>query len=272
MASERADRTAFTVDRDDAVARVTITGRAMGPDFFAELPALFRELDDDEGVRAVVLTGTDGRFSYGLDLATMAPLLQPLTERPGAGERQRFLRDLRAMQDALTAVAECRTPVVAAISGWCIGGGVDLVACADVRVASADATFSVREVRMAIVADLGSLQRLADVVGDGHLRELALTGDDVPAERAAEIGLVNHVDASPEEALGRAHAIAERIAANSPLVTRGVKEVLAEGREERVARGLRHVAAWNSAFLPSNDLGEAMASFVERRPASYTGD
>ncbi len=264
--------TAFTVDKDGPVARVTVTGRAMGPGFFRELPDLFAGLDDDPEVRAIVLTGDHGRFSYGLDLPAMATMLQPLTERPGAGERQRFMRDLQVMQDALTAVAECRTPVVAAVSGWCIGGGVDLIACADVRVASADATFSVREVRMAIVADLGSLQRLVGIVGDGHLRELALTGDDVSAERAAEIGLVNHVVPSPEEALERAHAIAARIAQNSPLVTRGVKDVLEEERADRVARGLRYVAAWNSAFLPSNDLGEAMRSFLERRPPRYTGD
>lgn len=262
----------FSVERHGAVARVTLTHRAMGPEFFRELPTVFAALDDDEAVRAIVLTGADDRFSYGLDLASMAPLLQPLTERPGAGERQRFLRDLRELQDSLTAVADCRKPVVAAVSGWCIGGGVDLVACADVRVASADATFSIRETRMGIVADIGSLQRLVGIVGEGHLREMALTGDDVPAERAAAIGLVNHVEYTAAEALARAHAIAERIAANSPLVTRGVKEVLDEERSERVARGLRYVAAWNSAFLPSNDLGEAMASFVERRPAEYSGD
>ncbi len=272
MSSEHTDPTAFTVDRDGAVARVTVTGRAMGPEFFGGLPSIFRSLDDDDDVRSIVLTGTEGRFSYGLDLPGMAPVLQPLTDRPGAGQRQRFLRDLQEMQDALSAVAECRTPIVAAVSGWCIGGGVDLIACADVRVASAEATFSVREVRMAIVADLGSLQRLVGVIGDGHLRELALTGDDVPADRAAEIGLVNHVEPTPEQALATAHAIADRIASNSPLVTRGVKDVLEEERADRVARGLRYVAAWNSAFLPSNDLGEAMNAFLERRTPTYGGD
>jgi enoyl-CoA hydratase len=125
---------------------------------------------------------------------------------------------------------------------------------------------------MAIVADLGSLQRLVGIVGDGHLRELALTGGDIDAARAERIGLVNALYADSSALRDAALSLAKSIAANSPLVVRGVKDVLDAERAPRVEAGLRYVAAWNAAFLPSRDLGEAFASFVERRPPEFTGE
>jgi enoyl-CoA hydratase len=157
------------------------------------------------------------------------------------------------------------------VTGWCVGGGVDLAVACDVRIASADAQFSVREAKVGIVADLGSLQRLVGVIGDGHLRELALTGDDVSADRAATIGLVNHVYDDADAARAAATTLAGRMAANSPLVLRGVKDVLDAERGPRVEAGLRYTAVWNAAFLLSDDLDEAMLSFAERRPPEFTG-
>jgi enoyl-CoA hydratase len=188
-----------------------------------------------------------------------------------AGPRTDFLGKIRILQQSVTAVAACRKPVIAAVSGWCIGGGVDVIAAADIRLASADAKFSVREVKVAIVADLGSLQRLAGIVGEGHLRELALTGKDIDAARAEKIGLVNDVHADQDALLAAARELAAEIAANPPLVVQGTKDVLGHEREQRVADGLRYVAAWNAAFLPSKDLGEAVQAFTERRPPEFTG-
>jgi enoyl-CoA hydratase len=161
----------------------------MGPDFWREVPLVFGALDADEGVRAVVVTGAGPHFSYGLELpAMLGDIGGTLAEDGGlAGARTRFLDRLRAMQRSLDAVAGCRKPVAAAVSGWCIGGGVDLLAACDVRYASRDARFSVREVKLAIVADMGSLQRLPAIIGDGHLRELALTGRDLDAARAPAV-------------------------------------------------------------------------------------
>ena len=157
-------------------------------------------------------------------------------------------------------MAACRKPVIAAVHGWCIGGGVDLISAADVRLASADAKFSIREARLAIVADVGSLQRLRGIIGEGQLRELALTGKDITAERAEQIGLVNDVLPDQEALMAAALEMAGEMAANSPLAVAGTKAVLNEGREEDIARGLRHVALWNSAFLHSEDLLEAVAA------------
>jgi enoyl-CoA hydratase len=162
--------------------------------------------------------------------------------------------------------------VIAAVSGWCIGGGVDVITAADIRLASADAKFSVREVKVAIVADIGSLQRLAPIIGEGHLRELALTGKDIDAARAEKIGLVNDVYPDQETLLAAARKLAEEIATNPPLVVQGVKDVLNARTEPEVADGLRYVSAWNAAFLPSKDLAEAVQAFMERRKPEFKGE
>jgi enoyl-CoA hydratase len=276
MAGMSDNLVSLRVDIADGVAEVTLLGpgkgNAMGPDFWRELPVVFGELDQDDDVRAVVLTGSGANFSYGLDLPAMSgSWAGMLGGRSLAGPRTSFLREIRALQDAVTAIAACRKPVIAAVSGWCIGGGLDVIAAADIRLASAEAKFSVREVRVAIVADLGSLQRLAGIVGEGHLRELALTGRDIDAARAERIQLVNDVYPDQASVLAAARELATEIATNPPLVVQGVKEVLGHRRERDVADGLRYVGAWNAAFLPSEDLGEAVQAFVERRSPTFNG-
>lgn len=265
----------FDVARDGHVATVTLNGPSgkpvMDAAFFTELAATFTAFDTDADVRAVVLRGTGGNFSFGLDLAEAAGSFGAMFGQPGASGRERFLELIRAWQAMVTTVAACRKPTIAAIEGWCIGGGVDVAAACDVRLATEDAKFSVREAKVAIVADLGSLQRLVGIIGDGHLRELALTGDDIDAARALAIGLVNRTYADGATLHDEAAALAGRMAANSPLVLRGIKDVLDAERAPRVEAGLRYTAVWNSAFLLSDDLQEALASFAERRPPEFTG-
>ncbi|BBX85100.1 crotonase/enoyl-CoA hydratase family protein [Mycolicibacterium aubagnense] len=267
----------LTVEVNDHVAQVTLTGpgkgNAMGPAFWAELPVAFAALDADPDVRAIVLTGSGRNFSYGLDLAAMGGTLTPMmADGALAKERADFHTKLRAMQQAITAVADCRTPTIASVQGWCIGGGVDLISAVDIRYASADAKFSVREVKLAIVADVGSLARLPLILNDGHLRELALTGKDIDAARAEKIGLVNDVFADAEASLAAAHETAREIAANPPLTVRGVKDVLDEQRTEQVSASLRYVAAWNSAFIASKDLTEGITAMFEKRPPQFKGE
>jgi enoyl-CoA hydratase len=267
----------LSVETKEHVAQVTLLGpgkgNAMGPAFWAELPEVFAELDADPDVRAIVLTGSGRNFSYGLDVAAMGGTLAPmLADGALARPRADFHTRLKRMQQSITAVADCRTPTIASVHGWCIGGGVDLISAVDIRYASADAKFSVREVKLAIVADVGSLARLPLILSDGHLRELALTGKDIDSERAARIGLVNDVYPDPEACLTAAHATAAEIAANPPLVVQGVKDVLDEQRTGRVAASLRYVAAWNSAFLPSKDLTEGITAMFEKRPPEFTGE
>jgi len=209
------------IDTKEHIAQVTLIGpgkgNAMGPAFWSELPEVFAGLDADRDIRAIVLTGSGRNFSYGLDLPAMGATLAPvLAEGAMARPRSDFHAEVLRMQGAINAVADCRTPTIASIHGWCIGGGVDLISAVDIRYASADAKFSIREVRLAIVADMGSLARLPLILSDGHLRELALTGKDIDAARAEKIGLVNDVFTDADATLQAAHAAAAEIAANRP--------------------------------------------------------
>ncbi len=266
-----------TVETKDQVAQVTLIGpgkgNAMGPAFWSEMPELFAALDADRDVRAIVITGSGKNFSYGLDVPAMGGAFTPLLA-DGALARPRadFHAEIRRMQNAISAVADCRTPTIASVHGWCIGGGVDLISAVDIRYASADAKFSVREVKLAIVADVGSLARLPMILNDGHLRELALTGRDIDAARAEKIGLVNDVFADPEATLAAAHATAAEIAANPPLTVHGIKDVLDQQHASAVAENLRYVAAWNAAFLPSKDLTEGISATFAKRPPQFTGE
>nr|WP_182359064.1 crotonase/enoyl-CoA hydratase family protein [Tomitella gaofuii] len=266
----------MTVERAGHVAEVTLTGpgrgNAMGPAFWAECPRVFAALDADPEVRAVVLTGSGKHFTYGLDLPAVAPSLGPVLA-PGAQAKERtdFHDLILAMQEAASAVERCRKPVVAAVAGWCIGGGVDVITAADFRYASADARFSIREVKVGMVADMGTLARIAGIVGEGHTRELALTGRDIDAARAERIGLVNDVYEDRDALLAAARTAAQEIAANPPLVVHGVKAVLGHTRSAQIDASLRYVAAWNAAFLPSKDIGEAMAAVFEKRTPEFHG-
>src|SRR5258707_2989959 len=167
------------VDTKDNVAQVTLIGpgkgNAMGPAFWSELPELFAELDADPNIRAIVLTGSGRNFSYGLDLPAMGGFLAPvLADGAMAGPRSDFHAEVLRLQNTISAVADCRTPTVAAIHGWCIGGGVDLIFAGDIRYARAGAEVSVPEVKLASVADVGSLAPLPLILSDRDLSALVL--------------------------------------------------------------------------------------------------
>ena len=275
-----ADYRSLTIEIANHVAEVVLRGpgpgNAMGRDFWRDLPHAFGELIARDDVRCVILRGTGGEFSFGLDLSPatgVLPELAPfITGEQQAGARTKLLGLIRRMQAAITAVADCRQPVVAAITGRCIGGGVDLISACDVRLCAANAVFSVRETKLAIVADMGSLQRLPRIIGDGPTRELALTGRDFGADRALRLGLVSDVLADEPALLAAARAIAREIADNPPLAVQGTKAVLSYGQDKSVADGLEYVATWNAAFLQSKDLGEAFAAFVQKRPPVWRGE
>lgn len=272
-----------SIERQGTVATVWLdrpeARNAMGPAFWEQLPRAMAEVSEDDDVRAVVVAARGPHFSVGLDLKALGEMMPAATGQDEGGSsapsmaarataaRQGILR----MQAAVTSVADCPKPVVAAVHGYCIGGGVDVISACDIRLASADAVFSVRETRIAIVADLGSLQRLPRIVGQGHLAELAYTGKDIDAGRARDIGLVNDVFPDADAVQKAARQLAEEIAANSPLAVQGTKAVLRACEERSVAEGLDYVATWNAGFLQSDDLVEAMAAFLAKRPPEFRG-
>lgn len=249
---------------------------AFGPEMWEEIPIAVRSLDEDDEVRAIVVAARGRAFTAGLDLAAYGPNLAGGSDLSGEGTtgvaaRRQTREDILRMQDTMSVFADVDTPVVAAIHGWCLGAGMDLITACDIRLAAADAVFGVRETRIAMAADVGTLQRLPRIIPAGHAAELIYTGKDIDAERARAIGLVNEVLPDAAACLAAAVALAEEIAANSPLAVRGSKHVVRANDGRTVPEALEYVALWNSAYIHSEDLGEAMAAHVEGRTPEWQG-
>ncbi len=240
---------------------------AMDGPFFDALGNTFRRLGTDGQVRAVLLSARGRHFTAGLDLEYAAGQFAPPTD-PGRGAEAR-LRHICWLQEAFTAVADCRVPVIAAVHGGCIGAGVDLVSACDLRVASADAFFQVAEVDVAITADLGTLQRLTHLIPEGVVRDLTYTGRRMEAEEAARLALVNRLLPSRDEAIAAGLEIARTIAAKSPLAVAGAKLSLNYSRGRPVEEGLRQVALWNAATLGTHDLAQALQARLSRTSPAF---
>jgi enoyl-CoA hydratase len=265
----------FRVERRGHVASITFDRperhNALGPEFWDGMAAVVAAVDADLEVRVIVLSGAGASFTSGLDLARMAGVL-PLSTGEPDGQQKRALHELiRRMQAAISAVERSRVPVIAAISGYCLGGGVDLITACDLRLCSADATFSVRETRLAMVPDVGTLQRLPAIVGPGRARELVYTGRDFGADEALRMGLVEQVLPDRATLDAAAAALADQIAANAPLAVQGSKRVLVEADRARVETGLEYVATWNAAYLDTRDLRTAFAAAATRTTPTFEG-
>lgn len=240
----------------------------MNAAFWDEIPAVFAEIDADPGVRAVVISSTGRHFTAGLDLKWAGSALQSASADPGRA-REKFRRHVLHMQETFNVVDRCRVPVIAAIQGGCIGGGVDFITACDIRVGSADCFFTVQEINIAIVADVGTLQRLPYLLPQGLVRELAYTGRRFTAAEAQAHGLLNQVHATHEETVQGALALAADIAAKSPLAITGIKQVLNAGRDMTIAQGLDYVATWNAAMLQGDDMRRAVAAQMQKAQAAF---
>jgi enoyl-CoA hydratase len=231
---------------------------SMNAPMWAELERCFRWCDAEPAVRVVVLEGRGKHFCAGIDLAMFATLADSSLEPGRRAERQRDT--IERLQANLTAIERCRKPVLAAIHHTCIGGGVDMVCCADMRYCTEDAYFAIKEIDLGMVADVGTLQRLPRLIGDGAVRELAYTGRRMDAAEAVRLGFVNRVYPDRDAMRAGVMELAQRIAARAPLAVRGTKEVLLYGRDHSVADGLRYIANWNAGMLSADDLQRSVAA------------
>jgi enoyl-CoA hydratase len=263
---------AVTLDGPIATVRLARPDKAnaMNLVMWHEIRRAFAWVDETAEARVAILEGEGRHFTAGIDLEMMAGLLPMVHDDCDGRAREKLRRVILDLQDTLTSLERCRKPVLAAIQGACIGGGVDLVCCADMRYAAADAQFVVKEIDIGMVADVGTLQRLPKLIGpQGLVRELAYTGRPVDAVEARAIGLVNRVFDSREALQLGVREIAASIAAKSPLAIRGIKEMLHYSRDHSVADGLNHIATWNAAMLMSEDLMAAMTAAQQRKTPQF---
>lgn len=246
---------------------------ALSTELWSAIPSALDALCEDQQIGAIVLAGRGKHFCAGIDLVEDGLSQNKKSQaRSKAEANMQQLANTQKFQAAITALSDCALPVIAVVQGFCLGAGVDLITACDIRIASACSVFSVRETRLGLVADVGTLQRLPKILNAGHVAELAYTGKDVNAARAEKIGLVNDVYESADATMTAGLALANEIAANSPLAVRGTKFILRQSENLTDEQSLLLNGMYTMInSLESNDLQEGIAAFAERRPAKFTG-
>jgi len=265
--------TCFDVEITDKVAHVRLNRpdelNTMTAAFWRELPEIVTRISDDASARVVVISSTGKHFSAGMDLSVF--LGDELAgETAELGRRQARMRsNAQVLQWSFTALEKARVPVLAAVQGGVIGGAVDLVTACDVRYASADAFFCVQEINIGMTADVGTLQRLGNLVPEGFAREMAYTGRRVPAARAYEVGLVSEVYADHDSLVLGVLETAREIASKSPLAIWGTKVAMNYARDHSVDDSLEQIATWQSGMFQPDDMTEAFTAKAEGRDAVF---
>jgi len=269
---DRYESSFFALSIEGGVAHLEMNrgdkANAMSPEFWADLPRLAGELGKDPSVRVVVLSGRGKHFSGGIDLAAFQNILGLTAAEPGRGAEALYGL-IRRFQAALTSLEELRVPVIAAVHGVCLGGGVDLACACDIRLASVDARFGIEEIEIGMAADVGTLQRLPHLMPLGIVRELAYTGRRFTAEEARGWGFVNSVHDSPEATLTAALTLAREIAAKSPLAIAGIKRAITYARDHSVANSLEQIALWNAGALRPEDMMKAIQARMAKQKAEF---
>lgn len=270
--ADNLDSTFFDVTVEEGVAHIEMNrpekANSMSPDFWADLPRIAAALDTDPGVRAVVLSGRGKHFTGGMDLEAFKGIMALAQSEPGRGAYA--LRDMVATyQASLSSLENLRVPVIAAIHGVCLGGGIDLITACDIRLASADASFGIEEIHVGMAADVGTLQRMPKIMAPGVVRELAYTGRRFDAVEAKGWGVVNAIHADRDAVIAAGLAMARDIAAKSPLAIAGIKQSITYARDHSVADGLDQIATWNAGMLRAEDLTRAIQAKMAKQEATF---
>ena len=262
--------TSLEVSLDGPIAHVRLCRptelNTMTRAFWTELPHALRALDSEAKARVVVLSSTGKHFTAGMDLTVFAGAGVTPTSSPEVGRVREALRhSVLALQDSFNVIERIRMPVLAAIQGGCIGGGVDMISACDARYCTDDAFFCIQEINIGMVADVGTLQRLPKIIPSGMARELAYTGRRLPAARAKQIGLVNETFPDHAALLQGVLQVAQEIAERSPLAVCGSKEMLNYARDHSVADGLNYIATWQTGMFQNADMFESFKAKADKR-------
>lgn len=271
--TEIPESSVLSVDITDHVATVWLDRgeqrNAFAQEFWADLPEVMHALGALDEVRVIVIAAKGTAFTVGIDLKAFGPTL--MGGESSVASRMALYRSVKNLQNTFNSIADNPKPVIAAVHGYCLGAGIDLITACDIRFAAEDAVFSVRETQIGMVADLGTIQRLPKIINPGAVADLIYSGRDIDAQEALALGLVTRIAHDAPSVQAEAHELARQIAANSPLAVQGSKAVLKAGEGRSVEEALDYVALWNSAFITSNDFKEAIMAFIEKRDPDFTG-
>ena len=230
---------------------------SMIPEFWTELPAAIREIDDEGNARVIVISSTGKHFSAGMDLSVFLNMKEDFKGDPSR-RAERMRRMVMLLQDTFTAIEQARMPVIGAVQGGAIGGAVDLLSACDMRYCTQDAFFTIKETQLGMTADVGTLQRLPKLIPIGIVKELAYTGRNFGAAEAQQLGFVNQVFDDQESLLDAVMKIAQQIAMNSPLAVSGTKTMINYAVEHTVAESLTYMATWQAGMFQMEDVFKAM--------------
>ncbi|MGB0921692.1 MAG: crotonase/enoyl-CoA hydratase family protein [Alphaproteobacteria bacterium] len=268
--------TCFDVTIEDNIAHLIMKRpekrNSMIPEFWAELPEIVKDIDENAKARVIVISSTGPHFSAGLDLGAVgsAPELTPeekKMERRRAGAK--FYTNVSRMQEAFNCLDNARVPVIAAIQGGAIGGGVDLATACSMRYATKDAFFTIFEINIGMTADVGTFPRIVKLLPEGVVHELAYTGRRMPADEAQQVGLVNKVFDSQEDMLAGVMEVAREIASKPPMAIYGCKRMIRYARDHSTEDALDYIAIWNASFLQVEEMQEAMMANAEKRTGTF---
>ncbi|MEB0138913.1 MULTISPECIES: enoyl-CoA hydratase-related protein [unclassified Undibacterium] len=240
----------------------------MQPVFFRELSSILDTLQRQASARVLVISSSGKHFTAGMALDVFTSGSMSLDDQQAVG-RANIALLLQEMQASFNQIEALRMPVIAAIHGGCIGGGVDLICAADIRLASSDAFFCIQEINIGMTADLGTLQRLPKLIPEGIVHEMAYTGRRLPAARALAVGLVNEVFADQAAMLSAAMQMAKEIAAKPPLAIWGSKQAIHYARDHSTHDALQQMGWLQSGIWQSSNLLEAFMAKQQGRPAQY---
>jgi len=244
---------------------------ALNPVVWKALGSAIERAEEDSEARVVLLCGAGKSFCAGLDLSPDNELFSVAGQAPDAAQKVWFFKEVRKVQDIYTRMERLTRPTIALIHGHCLGAGLELVLCCDIRLCTQDTLFAFPEAKLGFITDVGGLQRLPRVVGKGHAREIAFRGHRFDARHAQAIQLVNEVYPNKEALEGKAREMAGEIAGNPPLAVQGAKEVMCFDEGVSLEESLAYNAARSSMIVPSHDLMEAVAAFIEKRQGQFKG-
>ena len=270
--------TCFEVSIADHIAHIVLNRpekrNSMITAFWDELPLVISALEQDDSVRVIVISSTGPHFTAGIDTAVFASNETPnedLREVEHQKRRHgaRFYDNVLRMQRTFNCLEECRVPVLAAIQGGAIGGGVDLITACDMRYMSKDGFLTIFEINIGMTADVGTFPRITKLIPEGIARELAYTGRRMGAEEAKNIGLVNAVFDTHEELLAGVMEIAREITKKAPIAIYGSKRLITYSRDHSTADSLDYISIWNASMLNSAEVREAMSAAGEKREGDF---
>ena len=247
---------------------------AMNWDFWRDLPRIVGDIDTQARARCIVLSSIGPVFSAGLDLSLFGQDVFASSKTAKINEKelqtpQNFMSFLSFLQDSISSLQKARIPVICAIQGGCIGGGVDLICSADIRLATNDAFFSIRETKIGMVADVGTFPRIVKLLPEGIVKELAFTGRNFSAQEAKEYGFVNRLYESHDALIEGALKIANEIASNSPAAVYGCKKVIDFSRDHTIDEGLEWINMWNASMLSQSELMEGFQSYKSKKEGNF---